>query len=87
MELAGLLLAEAEDNRREKPSFDSYPLKGEAAVVVDYGQSGSQMELAMSHLRESVPNGQQQRTEAAARALAASVGEYMRWLRAKGYRV
>ena len=85
--MANLLLAEAEEQRREKPTLDSHPLQGENATVVDYGQSGSPMELAMAHLRESIPNGQKLRTEAAARALALVVGEQMKWLRQKGYRV
>lgn len=87
IDMVNLLLAEAEELRREKPSVDSHPLTGEAATVVDYGQSGSPMELAMAHLRESIPNGQAKRTEAAARALALAVGEQMKWLRQKGYRV
>lgn len=85
--MASLYLEEAESHRREKPVMDAYPLTGDDATVVDYGRTGSAMELAMAHLRESVPNGQKRRTEAAANALALSVAQHLNWLRAKGYRV
>jgi len=81
------LLADAESLRREKPSMDASPLTRDAAVVIDYGRSGQAMENAMAHLRESIPNGQRCRTEAAFLALQISLDQHRVWLRAKGYHV
>lgn len=86
-QVAGIWLAEAEEHRREKPSMDAVPLPVRTAETIDYGRSGQQMELAMAHLRESVPNGQRLRTEAAARALMYAVEQQVKWLREKGYSV
>lgn len=84
-EFTKALLDDAERLRRETPSMDAYPLTN--ATVVDYGRSGSAMENAMAHLRESVPNGQRVRTEAAFLALATALDQHRLWLRHKGYSV
>lgn len=73
----------AELNRRERTSMDSWPRLG----LVDYGSCGQISELAMSHLRESIPNGQKVRTEMAFKALQNSVELTGKWLRTKGYNV
>jgi len=73
----------AEDNRRERQTMDATPMPG----VLDYSHSGNIMELAMGHLRESVPNGQKERTEQAFRALKLAMQNQEAWLRAKGYTV
>jgi hypothetical protein len=86
-EFCKALLADAERLRREKPSMDANPLAGEQNVVIDYGRSGQAMENAMAHLRESIPNGQRCRTEAAFLALQHSLDQHRVWLRAKGYHV
>jgi len=86
-EFAKALLADAERLRREKPSMDANPLTGDLEVVIDYGASGQAMENAMAHLRESIPNGQRVRTEAAFMALAQSLDQHRIWLRQKGYHV
>lgn len=80
-------LDEAEANRRERPSVDCWPLPVETATVIDYGRSGQAIELALSHLRESVPNGQRRRTEAASAALMIAVKQHVDWLRQKGYNI
>lgn len=77
------LLAAAEQNRREATTLDTVPVPS----VLDYSHSGQVMEQAVGHLRESVPNGQKQRTEAAFAALRISVDLQAQWLRAKGYEV
>ena len=84
-EFAKALLSDAERMRRERTSMDAHPLKD--PTVIDYGRSGQAMESAMGHLRESVPNGQRVRTEAAFHALVLSVEQHRLWLRAKGYNV
>lgn len=80
------LCREAEAQRRESPTITGFPLPN-GAEVPDYGQSGQVMEIAMAHLRESVPNGQKQRTEKAFLALKLAVMNHERWLRVKGYDV
>lgn len=80
------LVREAEQCRREPTTKDCYPLSPELPIP-DYGQSGQVMENAMAHLRESVPNGQVARTEAAFTALKLAVLAQEQWLRAKGYNV
>lgn len=82
-----MLLEGAEQHRREKPSMDAWPLGPGKATVVDYGSSGQAMENAMAHLRESIPNGQKQRTEFAFRALRVAVRQHEAWLIAKGFNV
>lgn len=77
------LLQNAETMRREHPSIDAGPVQG----VMDYASSGNVMELAMSHLRESIPSGQRARTELAWYALREAVKHQELWLRQKGYRV
>jgi hypothetical protein len=71
----------AEAARREAPTLDANPVPG----VVDYATSGQAMELAMMHLRESIPNGQKTRTEAAMAAMMEAVQLHAKWLIAKGY--
>jgi hypothetical protein len=84
--LAERVVREAEGQRREKPTLNTTPLP-EAQGIPDYGQSGQVMELAMMHLRESVPNGQRRRTELAFFALKRSLQNHEEWLRRKGYNV
>lgn len=78
-----LWLKEAEQLRREKPSFDSHPLPD----TLDYAVGLSTVSSATAHLQESITNGQQLRTEAAARALIYGAKSLADWLRAKGYHV
>lgn len=80
------LIAEAEEQRREAPTRDTKPLPSNV-LVPDYGSSGQVMELAMGHLRESVPNGQKLRTELAWAALRLAMVNHEEWLRQKGYAV
>ena len=82
---AEVALREAEAVRRERTSMDCYPLQ--QSSLPDYGSSGQVMEGAMAHLRESVPNGQKERTEKAWAALKLSMQAQEQWLRAKGYDV
>jgi hypothetical protein len=74
-------LRSAEGNRREKPSVNPGPITG----VMDYAASGNVMELAMGHLRESIPGGQRVRTAAAWAAMKEAVRQHELWLRARGY--
>lgn len=76
-------LKAAEQNRRETTTLDSVPIPD----AMDYAHSGQVIEQAVGHLRESVPNGQKQRTEAAFMALRIAVELQRVWLRAKGYGV
>lgn len=80
------LITEAEAQRREAPTRDTKPLPTDFQVP-DYGSSGQVMELAMGHLRESVPNGQKVRTEHAWAALRLAMLNHEEWLRQKGYAV
>lgn len=75
----------AEELRRshERKSFDTNPIPD----AVDYGMSGQITELALGHLRESIPNGQRERTEVSYRALMKSVELTGDWLRKKGMNV
>jgi hypothetical protein len=75
--------AEQWRTKHERRSFDTSPLTG----IVDYGTSGQISELAMAHLRESIPDGQKHRTEEAYRALVTSVRITGLWLRRKGLNV
>lgn len=83
---AEVALREAEALRRERTSMDCYPLMP-SSPIPDYGMSGQVMEGAMAHLRESVPNGQKERTEKAWAALKLAMQAHEQWLRAKGYDV
>lgn len=76
-------LENAEAFRRERPSLNAGPMQD----VMDYATSGNVMELAMAHLRESIPSGQRARTEHAWRALREAVKQQELWLRKKGYAV
>ena len=77
------LLATAEDLRREPKLYNDDPLPG----MLDYASSGVTIESAAQHLRESIPNGQKGRTEAAFAALREAVALQEEWLRAKGFDV
>jgi hypothetical protein len=74
-------IAAAETNRRERPSVSTTPIDG----VMDYAQSGSVMELAMAHLRESIPSGQRLRTMNAWLAMKEAVKHQELWLRQRGF--
>ena len=80
------LIHEAEQNRREATTISTYPLMP-SLDIPDYGMSGQVMENAMGQLRESVPNGQKERTEKAFVALKLAVQVHEQWLRHKGYSV
>jgi hypothetical protein len=73
----------AEASRRERKSVDTSPTAEPG--IMDYGQSGTSMELAMGHLRESIPNGQKNRTMHAWLAMKEAVKQQELWLRAKGF--
>lgn len=83
------LLRDAENLRREKPTLDAYPIQPtpDKNPVSDYSTSGQVMESALGHLRESVPNGQRNRTVAAFKALELAVVQQKEWLLRKGYDV
>lgn len=75
-------LRSAEFLRRERPSITP---GGMIPGVMDYAASGNVMELAMGHLRESIPSGQKARTQQAWLAMKEAVRQHELWLRARGY--
>ena len=52
---------------------------------IDYASAGLKVDLACSHLEESLPNRQLERTSAAYKLLNEGVQELGVWLRANGY--
>ena len=74
-------LAAAETMRRERPTVNAGPIAG----VMDYSSSGNVMELAMAHLRESIPSGQRLRTVHAWHAMKEACKQQELWLRQRGF--
>lgn len=69
MELANMMLQQAEDNRRVGAGeFQAGPMPG-AAVTADWSVAAGIIDRACHHLDESLPNGQRDRTSAALGAL------------------
>lgn len=57
------------------------------AITLDYASAGLKIDVAKTHLDESIPNKQPERTEAAFRALQEGFYELQMWLRMSGYDV
>jgi hypothetical protein len=81
---AQMALARAEAFRQEPKTFDPGPLPGS---ITDYAPTGQIIEQAVAHLRESIPSGQRQRTEAAWEALRLVAPIHQEWLHKKGLQV
>lgn len=52
--------------------------------VLDYAEAGMAVEAAAAHLRESIPNGQLERTRQAYALLRQGTEDLGRWLRSRG---
>ena len=77
------LLRLAEQHRREKSTMTSPTFPD----TVDYSFAGIAIDMARSHLDESIPSGQKVRSEAAATLMASGLVELLVWMRAAGYSV
>jgi hypothetical protein len=53
-------------------------------TVFDYAEAGMAVETAATHLRESIPNGQLERTRQAYALLRQGTEDLGRWLRSRG---
>lgn len=78
------LLAEVEQQRREKPTLNAWPLNGHPELR-DYAGSGAMISAAIHHLDEGIPTGQKRRVELALDLLVTGAHDLTAWLRAKGY--
>jgi hypothetical protein len=83
-QLFSVLLAAAENNRREPQSerFSTLPLN--TGALVDYGECMAAVTLASQHLAEAIPSRQHNRTACALAALRIATNRLEEWLRAAG---
>lgn len=79
-----------EDVRRDACTM-SYPPKTVPENwpdnIFDYASPGLKIEAGAMHIRESLPNGQKKRTEAAFRAMKEGIAELEFWLKSNGFDV
>lgn len=81
-----------ESLRREKPTVDAQPIQLNDLQIslregrlADMAEAGLLIEVACSHLRESIINGQKERTKLAQEILEKGVASQRIWLILKGY--